>query len=118
MATSKNDAEKAAKGPKALTLLKSNQSVKERADRFFVSIKRTLQRDMIDALIVKKEKLENDIFELSNFSLSTNLNQNVRQMTQEECEQRFKSIIEKEYELVLLTIEIEEKTAIFDKLFS
>lgn len=102
---------------KALELLKSNKSVKERAEAYAISVKRSIQKNVIDELISKQEKINDELFELSNFTLDTNLNQGLKQMTKEDCEKRFTQIIELEFELKLITIELEAKQATFDKYF-
>lgn len=104
--------------PLGLELMEKNKSVKERASSYFESIKRNLQRDIIDALISKKEDLQDKIFELSNFTLDTNLNAGLRQMTKEDCSQRFSELIQAEYDLKLTEIELKCKQESFDKYFS
>ena len=73
----------ATKSTKALDLLKSNKSVSERAENYIISVKRNLQRDIIDALVQKKEAMEDELFELTNFTLETNINNGVQAMTKE-----------------------------------
>ncbi len=102
---------------KALTLLKTNKSVEERAENFVTSMKRNIQRDVIDALTAKKEKIDDELFELSNFNLETNVNAGLTVMTKETCENRFKKIIDLEYELTLIGMELKIKQASFDKYF-
>jgi len=102
---------------KALSLLKTNKTVKERAESYFKSIQRNIQKNVIDALIQKKEALEDKIFDLENFTLDTNLNAGLRTMTKEDCEKRFVDIISSEYELELINREIEIKQATFNKYF-
>lgn len=102
---------------KAEDLLKTNKTVAERATNYASSMKRNIQRDVIDALISKKEKMDDELFELTNFTLDTNINQGIRQMTKETCEERFKRIIQIEYELVLLNMELKVKQESFDKYF-
>jgi len=41
---------------KALDLLKSNKSVKDRAGNYAASVKRNIQRDILDELTASKEK--------------------------------------------------------------
>lgn len=103
---------------KALDLLKTNKSVSERAENYATSMKRNIQRDIIDTLVSKQEKIADELFELSNFTLDTNINQGIKQMTKESCEDRFKKIIQLEYELVLLNMELKVKTESFNKYFS
>lgn len=102
---------------KALNLLKSNRTVKERAGSYLGSIQRNIQRDVIDALIAKKEKLEDEIFEQADFSLETNHNNGKVAMTKEACEKRFTRLIEVEFELELINKELKVKQEAFDKYF-
>jgi len=103
---------------KALSLLKANKSVKERAENYLTFIKRELQREILDLLIIKKEKIESELFELTNFTLDTNLNSGLSRMTNEDCKSRFKKIIEAEYDLTLIDLELKAKQASFNKYFS
>lgn len=101
----------------AFTMMKKNRSVSERAQSYFESTKREIQRNIIDKLIERKEKFEDELFELTNFSLETNLNSGLRQMTKEDCTKRFSRIIDIEYELKLVELELESKQKSFDKYF-
>ena len=49
------------KNMKALALLKTNKTVAERAENYATSMKRNIQRDVIDTLLARKEKYEDDI---------------------------------------------------------
>lgn len=102
---------------KALEMLKDSVSVSKRADKFVVSIKRNIQKDVIDALTTKKEKIEDDLFELGTFQLETDANKGLRALTKEECEVRFKRIIDLEYQLRLTDLELKFKQESFDKYF-
>lgn len=102
----------------ALSLMKKNKSVSERAQAYFESVKRNIQRDVIDKLVSRKEELEDRLFELTNFTLDTNLNAGLRQMTKDDCEKRFKEIIETEYQLQLTELELKAKQASFGKYFT
>lgn len=102
---------------KALTLLKSNKSVEERAGSYVVSLKRNIQKTVLDTLIEKKDRITDELFELTNFTLNTNLNQGLKQMTKDDCEKRFTKIIELEYELTLTEFELKIKQASFDNYF-
>lgn len=101
----------------ALEMLGKNKTVAQRAESYVGSIKRNIQRDVIDNLIARKEKLEEEKFELSDFTLDTNINSGHRRMTAEDCEKRFKRLIDVDYELALLDIEIKVKQASYDKYF-
>ncbi len=105
------------KSVKALDLLKSNKTVSERAENYIVSVKRNIQRDVIDALTSRKEAMEDELFELTNFNLETDVNKGYQQMTKESVEQRFKKIIDIEYKLKLVSLELNAKQESFDKYF-
>lgn len=102
----------------ALELMQKSKSVKERAESYFESIKRNIQRDVIDKLVEKKEKLTDDIFELSNFNLDTNLNAAIHAVSRETCEKRLVQLINAEYELELVTLELQSKQDIYNKYFN
>ena len=102
---------------KALELLKTNKTVAERAENYANSAKRNIQRDVIDSLISQKENIEDELFELGNFSLETDMNRGFERMTKEAVEARFKKIIDLEYKLKLITLELETKQVSFDKYF-
>lgn len=101
----------------ALGMLKSNKTVAQRAESYFKSIRRNIQRDVLDELIARKEKMEESKFELSDFALDTNLNAGLRRMTSEDCEARFKKLIDIDYQLVMLSLEIKVKQDSFNELF-
>lgn len=102
---------------KAFDLLKSNKTVAERAENYITAVKRNIQRDVIDALTSKKEKIEDDLFELTNFNLETDVNRGYQAMTKDSVEARFKKIIDLEYELKLVELELKAKTEAFNKYF-
>jgi hypothetical protein len=105
------------KSVKALDLLKSNKTVSERAENYIVSVKRNIQRDVIDSLTAKKEAMEDELFELTNFNLETDVNRGYQQMTKESVEARFKKIIDIEYKLKMTNLELIAKQESFDKYF-
>ena len=102
---------------KALELLKTNKTISERAEKYHESIKRNIQRDVLDKLTTTIEDLEDTLFELKNFVLDTNINRGLMQMTKDDCENRFKKIIEVEFELELLKQEQKVKKEIYEKYF-
>jgi len=103
--------------PLAMQLMRNTVSIEERASSFFESSRRNIQRDVIDQLISQKEKIEDKLFELKDFSLSTDLNRGMKRITKEEIESRFKEIISNEYELLLISEELKQKQILFDKYF-
>jgi len=102
---------------KALEMLKANKSVSERAENYVIASKRNIQRDVIDSLVAKVETIEDELFELTNFNLETNINAGVTQMTKESVETRFKKIIDLEYRLQLISMELKVKQESFNKYF-
>lgn len=105
------------KSTKAIDLLKSNKSVSERAESYYTSIKRDIQRDVVDELTKRKEKIEDDLFELKDFSLETDVNKGNVRMTKEDCKSRFMRIIDLEFELTLIEQELKIKSESFNKYF-
>jgi len=103
---------------KADKLLRKNKSVSERASGFVTSIKRNIQRDILDKLATKLEEINDKLFELKDFSLETNVNSGQAAMSRESCEKRFTDIINLEYSKELLSREIRIKTKSFNKYFS
>ena len=102
---------------KALETMVNVPLIKERADKFFVTIKRNLQKEILDPLITQREKLEDDIASVLDFSLNTDINRGLTPITREKCQERFKTSITLQYELNLLNMEIAQKQIIFDELF-
>ena len=103
---------------KALVLLKNNKTVTERAEAFAKSIKRDIQKDMLDPLITKQEKIEDEIFELENFTLNTDRNANLKAMTKEDCQARFARLIQAKYELTLVALELKVKQEAYANYFT
>jgi hypothetical protein len=103
---------------KALSIMQNVPSVNDRAGKFEATIKRNLQKSELDVLIDKREKIEDKIASLNDFSLNTDLNKGLQPIGREECEARFKQVMLHEYELELLNEEIDAKQEIFNKYFS
>lgn len=103
---------------KAHTLLASMKSVAERADKYADRIKKSLSISIIDNLQERIEKIDDKIFDLENFALETNLNKGMVQLTKEDCEKRFASIIDLKFEQSLLQAELDAKKVAFDELFN
>lgn len=102
---------------KALDLLKTAKSVEARADKYAARIKSSLNIEMILPLKEKIEKIDDEIFDLENFSLDTNLNKGQKLMTKEDCEERFRKIINLNYQKEMLTLELKAKEKAFNTLF-
>lgn len=102
---------------KAQTLLAKSQTVAQRAESFVTTIKRNIQKDVLDVLTSKREKLEDELFELQDFTLETNLNSGKAAMARESVQKSFERMIEIEYEKELLDAEIASKTKAFNLYF-
>jgi hypothetical protein len=103
---------------KALELLEKSKSTKERAGSYITTIQRNIQKEVIDKLVDKLDSLKDKLFDLNNFTLDTNLNSGLKQMSREDCERNFKEIIEIEYEMYLLNQELKIKQSTFDDYFT
>lgn len=103
---------------KAKDLLKKNTSVEERAEEFVVSLKRDLLRDIVEPLEVKIEKLNDKIFDLKDFSVTTDVNKGRAAITREGAKARFTEIIELEYEKTLLEKELKIKRNSYENYFT
>jgi len=102
---------------KAFKMLSTIKSVKERAEKYTERIKKSIQLDVLNSLEEKIEKTEDKIFDLSNFALETDRNKDMKQLSKEDCENRFKSIINLKYEKALLELELKVKKEAFENLF-
>jgi len=102
---------------KALKLLNDNKTVKERANAYFSSIKRDIFDEEIKPIEKKIEKIDSDLFDLEDFTLDTNLNKGNQRMTKEDCQKRFKDIMDKTYEKKLLELELEVKKDVYSQYF-
>lgn len=102
---------------KALTLLRTNKTVNERAEKYTERIRKSLSLKIIDSLKEKIEKIDDKIFDLENFSLETNLNKGMKQLTKEDCEARFEEIIDLSFNKKVLELELAAKQEAFDAYF-
>ena len=102
---------------KAEELMRANKSVEERSEVYTKAIKRNLQKNVLDKLTEDKEKLEDERFDLENFTLNTDMNAGVKQMTKEDCEKRFLRLIEIDFEIEMLDRELKIKQESFTKYF-
>lgn len=103
---------------KASKLMAANKTVKERASKFETSIKRDIQKNVLDNLQTQIEGKEDEIFELEDFTLETNVNSGKSAITKEECQRRFERLIEIDFELSILRAELKVKQESFDKYFN
>lgn len=103
---------------KVSKLLAESINTENRATSFTESIKRNLQRKKIDSLIDERDKLTDQIFQNTDFSLKTDINSGVKAITREDAEKRIEDAMDLELKLVFVEIELKEMQSIFDKYFS
>jgi D-Tyr-tRNAtyr deacylase len=103
---------------KALNLLQSNKTLAQRASEVIERIKKDTELTYVDTLQRKRDNLSDQIADLSNFSLETNLNRGQMALSIEESKARFTTIMELEYELKLTEQELKVKTGIFNDYFN
>src|SRR6478736_5898610 len=102
---------------KALNILERNLSATEKAPEYIKFIKRKLFREIIEKLEKEIEDKEDHIFSLLDMSITTDVNQGVVGVTKETAEKKFKAVIEAEYELELMKLELKAKRKSFKKYF-
>jgi hypothetical protein len=102
---------------KAALLLKNMPNIEQRAEKFAETVKRNLQKSILDALITKKESLEDLIDSKLDFSLNVDMNKGMTGVTREGAEQRFSEVIELRYHLELVSQELAIKQDIFNDYF-
>lgn len=105
------------KKSRAHELLATVKSIGERAATYAERIKKSLQLSMILPLEEEIEGIDDEIFDLESFTLETDLNKGMKQLTKEDCEERFSKIIELRYKKKLKVLELEVKREAFEDLF-
>lgn len=96
---------------KANQLLTSVKSIEERASKFEASIKRDIQKSILDPIQDTIEKKENELYDLEDFS-------GIEKTTREQCQEKFEKIIEIEFDITCLKAELQKKQETFDKYFT
>lgn len=102
---------------KAELLLNKSKSVIERASKYSKRIAKSLEIKMIDSLKENIEKYDDQIFDLENFSLKTDINKGRETLTKEEIEERFEKIINLHYQRDLATAKLKSIESAFNKYF-
>ena len=102
---------------KAELLLNKSKSVIERASKYSKRIAKSLEIKMIDSLKENIEKMDDQIFDLENFSLKTDINKGRETLTKEDIEERFEKIIKLHYERDLTTAKLKSFENAFNKYF-
>lgn len=103
---------------KALDLMKSKQTVSNRAEEIISSVEREVKRKYIDDLQDRIDGLEDRLSEAKQFNLTTNHNRGEVANTREECKGKLLDILELEYQLKLSKRELKIKKAIFADYFN
>lgn len=103
---------------RALKLLKSSKTLEERAVEIIDRIKKDTELSYIDVLQRKVDNIKDQIADLSNFSLETNVNKGQMALSIEESKKRFLTMLELEYQLKLTEKELEVKKEIFNEYFN
>ena len=88
---------KEVKTPLALNLLNNTTSTSEIANNYYQSVKYKVDKTL-EELINQERIIDSRIFDLTNFSLETNLNAGIKVITREETETRFEAVLSLEYE--------------------
>jgi hypothetical protein len=96
---------------KANQLLTSAKSVEERANKFETSIKRNIQKKVLDPLLEQIEAKEDELYELENFS-------ETKSLSQAECQEKFEKIIQIKFDITCLKAELQKKQETFDEYFT
>lgn len=102
---------------KGLALLGASKSIGERAAAYFKSTKRDIEDEVLKPLQKKIEKIDDEIFDLEDLNLNTDLNKGFTKLTQADVKERFTDIINKKYERELLQLELDSKTEVFNSYF-
>lgn len=102
---------------KAEILLNKSKSVIERASKYSKRVAKSLEIKMIDSLKENIEKYDDQIFDLENFSLKTDINKGREALTKEEIEERFEKIINLHYERDLTVAKLKSIENAFNKYF-
>lgn len=102
---------------KAFGLLSTSKTTKEKAKAYAPSIRRDLLNSFIIELERKKDKINDKLFDLQEFTLDSDLNAQQKRMSMEECKTQFNEILALEYELKLIEMELKAKREIFEEYF-
>lgn len=96
---------------KAKALLGKVKSGTEKATKYYDRIRTSLKMNLLEQK-EKINKINDQIYDLEEFQLETNINKGQSALTKEECENKFKEIFEakKNYELSKLEYDLSVKT--------
>lgn len=101
----------------AFDLLKKRKSTEVKAEQYAKRVSESIKLKVINTLEEKIDDIDDKIFDLENFSLETDHNKGLKQLTKEDIEARFTLLIELGYQKDLLQAELDSKKASFSKYF-
>ena len=102
---------------KLISQLQEVPNIKDRAKSFNESIKDHLKTNILDPCRSKITTLEDEKFELSNFTMDTNLNSGNLAVTREDTKKRYERIMRINHELKLLNLELESYQETYNEWF-
>jgi D-Tyr-tRNAtyr deacylase len=102
---------------KALNMLETSKTLSERASQYYTAIARDIKDSTITVLEKKIEKLKNKVFDLSDFTLEADANAGQRRMSQEDCQSQLQQLLDTQYAIKVLELELKLKTDIYKELF-
>lgn len=101
----------------AYNVMSKSKTHKERAEKYAERIGKNLKSDILEPIERKIEDIEDKIFGLKDISLKTNINEGIRQVSQEQVQSNLAKVIELEYEKDLLIAEYNSKASAYNALF-
>lgn len=102
---------------KVLSLLQTAPSIESKAKDYEKRIRVSLQKEMIEPIEDKIAKLETEIEDQLDFSLSTDLNKGIDKISRPEVEDRVRKAIKLKYNKGLAELELKLMKSAFDDLF-
>ena len=103
---------------KVLALLQTAPSVEAKAVSYEKRIRENLEKVMIEPLQKAISNLETKIEDQLDFSLDTDLNKGINQISRPECEERIKTAIKLKRDKKLLELDLKLTQESFDELFA
>jgi len=102
---------------KVLSLLQTAPSIESKATSYEKRIRENLQKEMIQPIEDRISKLDTEIEDQLDFSLSTDLNKGIDKISRPEVEERIRKAIKLKYTRGLAKLELKLTQEAFDDLF-